>query len=116
MKVDYSIYPDHVAFNLKALHNGLLEEKFYTEHEIEEFGEYAMIEAAAPIFMKDWTANGEITEPSFEVMKEILQKTITYAIIHGLKEKKLIDMIEDENGEEVVFLTSAGKKYKEENK
>lgn len=114
MKADYSIYPDHVVINLRALHQGLLDENFYAEHEIEDFGEYSMIEAAAPIFMKDWVADGEITEPSFEVMKDILQKTITYSIIHSLKEKKLINTIEDEHGEEVVFLTADGKKHKKE--
>jgi hypothetical protein len=111
MKADYSIYPAEVANVLQKFHTGLLEENFYFDHDITEHGEKAMIEAAAPFFMKKWI-DGDEEEPTYEELLGIMQKTITYGIIYGLKEKKLIDTIEDENGEEVVFLTKKGKDLK----
>jgi preprotein translocase subunit SecB len=105
-------YPDKVARIMDIIHMSLTEDGFFVQNEIEKHGKRALIEAAAPILMKRWV-NGMIDEEIEEpVFQDILIKTITYAVLYELQDKKLVDFIEDENGEEILFLTEKGKQVK----
>ena len=55
--------------------------------------------------------NGEEIILSEAKMIDIFNELITTCCIESLKKKGIIDYIEDENGEEVIFLTDKGKEY-----
>lgn len=102
--------------------------KIYPKH-IEEYAD-KMIKVAS----EDPEANKDLDMDTFkkEICEKVLQKFLNnedelrlsesealdcvhYAIfqkaVKGLKEKGIVDTIEDENGEDIIFLTEKGKLY-----
>jgi len=103
-------YPEEVSVILTAIYESLTADGFFIEHDIVNQGKRSLIDAAGPILMKRWVA-GDLNPSDIPEndLKDILTRTITYAVIYELKEKKLVDTIEDETGEEIIFLTDAGR-------
>jgi hypothetical protein len=112
--IEKTNWPEPVAkltnFAVKAFKE---EGLFEAEPELEEEWFY---EALAEIaFHKFVAGNGDMIWSDEEVDKAIT-KGLAYSITMQLKKEGLMDWIEDENGEQIVFLTEKGKKVGEKYK
>lgn len=101
---------DHVQTILEALR----ETNFFIDFEIEE--DYALkhfTELITEKYIENPSMDYDFfwTEEEFQV---ILNKIITGSIMYEMKESGILESYEDENTEEVFFLTEKGKKLSEE--
>lgn len=62
-------------------------------------------------FMPKWIEGREPEEylENEEVFQNVIVRSITESVLTDLKARGMVDSIEDENGEEVFFLTTIGK-------
>lgn len=105
------MYPPTVENFLDQLELGLIESDFYCEQSPgydtdsptvrEEFGK---------VIFDRWQRGLELILTEQEFMS-IMQRCVAQSSIQRLVEKGLVDVIEDEHGEDVVFLTERGKQY-----
>jgi len=102
-------YPDTVKEfmeeSIKDLHYFFENENFFITP---EEGIKSYNEIVGPAAVKSWVETGEVCFDD-ENMTQLLVKIITNCAINSMKEIGLVDSIEDENGEEVMWLTNKGK-------
>jgi len=72
-------------------------------------------EIAGQAAFESWVATGEV-DLTDEDLETIMGNTILQSAIRSLREKKLIDWVEDEHGEPVYWVTELGKEYIEKTK
>lgn len=68
------------------------------------------IKSLCKSFLEKFIAGKDLKFDDFDEIKDILTTAIFDISVVSLKELKLLDTIEDENGETVIFLTERGKK------
>ena len=66
------------------------------------------------IFIEDFIEGGDFTF-TIESIAEAKTKAMVKTAIQDLKEEGLIDSVEDETGEEIIFLTKEGQDYYTQN-
>lgn len=90
---------------------------FFTEHEINN--KQYVFEYFCDVFTEKFI-KGEITDDDIIINEYEFHKYLTEIILisalQSLKENNLVDSIEDENNEEVFFLTELGKNAVKKNK
>lgn len=93
----------------------LVETNFFEDHEITDltFSKNYICEKLTEKYIEDGIdlEMGIFTEAEFDEMLRII---ITGSLLYSLKEKGFINSYEDENTEELFFLTDEGKKLIEE--
>lgn len=107
------IYQPIVLEYVEHLILGLEESNFFDDYEIEDLT--FIREHLSGILTEKFiegTLEGEFeeifTEDEFELL---LKEMIAGSILYELKDKSLVNSVEDQDGEEVFFLTEEGKKY-----
>jgi hypothetical protein len=105
------IYQPEVITKTKQIIEILSDINFFKDHEIEktDFAEQYFNDKLTEKFI-----NGEINDDGVfgeEEMENFLKEIIAGSILHQLKEKGYINSYEDENTDEVFFLTEEGKEY-----
>ncbi len=94
----------------EAFKDGLAEE---TSRPVEWFKPY-VIELLNQFFVQKFIHNLELRVAEDEVMK-LFNSCIGEIVLQSLKEKGLLNSVEDESGDDVYFLTKEGKEYTEDN-
>jgi len=104
----HSSYPENVIQFSQSLFDTLHQTGFFEEQKITST---AVLQKAKEVIQKEafklWIADGEITL-SDETLEKMLRTIITENTLRNLYEKGMIDYMEDEHGEEHIFLTSKG--------
>ena len=92
----------------------------YKEGLIEEFDtkdvkwlKNTALKAINDFFLKKFLDDGELILKDEKEAYELTKYLYAHVSIDSLKLKGLVDTIEDENGEEIIFLTRLGKEYSE---
>lgn len=104
----FNDYPLAVSELSERIVNSLKEDEIFKAEQIVE--DVAFLNFSE-FFLEKWVngdSSGEITADEFVF---IMKKTIIGSNLISLKNKELIDSIENENGEMVYFLTPAGKSF-----
>lgn len=107
MKINY--YPEEVQQWASSLSSILSEEGFFEDYEVSPVHGIPILERRlCEAILPNWLNEGDmnISEKSLE---EVMSCSITEALLYGMREKGLIDSIENETGEELFFLTNHGK-------
>jgi hypothetical protein len=122
MNIDFELleienYPVEVADHLRASIMALNEERFFEDNEIEKNGVRSYITVAGPVYMSRWV-NGTLDEAldDEEEITTVLKQTIILSVMFDVKDKGMVDLLEDEDGEPFFFMTQAGKDYLERTK
>jgi hypothetical protein len=107
-------YPDEVKDYVLNLYQALVDSAFFSENEIEKNGKAAFEYIAAPQIMKRWL-NGDIDSiiDEDDTLDLMLKQTIALSVFFNIKDKGLIGMMDDEDGNDFFYLTSAGKEFKQ---
>jgi hypothetical protein len=106
------IYPKTVIEKTELLIEGLFESNFFEEYEIDDltFVRQHLNDLLTEKFIK-----GELEDdsPLFldEEFEQLLKELVAGSVLYQLKLKGLVDSYEDDNTEEMFFLTEMGKKY-----
>lgn len=110
-----TIYPDSIELILSDLNNSLTNTGFFTDYP--EVTDSEIREVFGPYLFDKWISSGEpeITEQELETFEAMLSRVVANSTLNTLKEKGLIDWIDDGEGNEMVFLTDAGKSVAELN-
>lgn len=103
-------YPNSVSEFSGNLVEGLKEFGFFIEEP--DVDPSILFKNFCEEFMPKWIEGKEPEDylENEEVFQKVIIKSITESILTDLKEKGIVDSVEDENGEEVFFLTTEGKK------
>lgn len=109
-----SNYPKVVEEFVEKIHKHFLEENFYEEHGISEFGPDRTREVFGKMVFSNWIKNGiaDINEKEEEI-DDAIKIIITGSIVDNMKKIKLLNTYEDDNGVEKIFLTKEGKEFAE---
>ena len=109
-------YPDEVKNYIEEMYAVLEEDGFFKDNEIEENGKKAFIEVAGPQFMKRWVS-GDMNEVIDEddTLKLILKQTMALGLLFNVKDKGLLGLLDDENGDEFFYLTQEGHDFLDQN-
>lgn len=90
---------------------------FFQEENITstDYAKMAICELLTEKFLRGEISSDEEEGPRFteDEFKTLLSQIVTNNALSGLVEKGLINFLEDEDGEEMFFLTSKGKEYAE---
>lgn len=106
MEINY--YPEEVKQWASSLSSILFEEGFFEDYEVSPVHGIPILERRlCEVAFPNWL-NGDITI-SEKSLEEVMRSSITEALLSGMREKGLIDSIENETGEELFFLTNYGK-------
>ncbi len=108
-------YPQEVEKFLEAIDASLSEDGFYRDFEIEKYGSQALREVAGPLLMKRWV-NGDLEDLEDELIEQIMKETAAMGLFFSLRNKGMIDWVEDETGKDVMFVTQEGKQFINQNK
>ena len=103
-------YPEPVVFIAEQIYE-VFEESLVEECQKDaEYCEPIAMEKISEFMLPKFLKGEElmITEKEVDILLRICLAEISMT---ALKEKGLIDFMEDENGEEVIFLTEKGKNY-----
>ena len=116
LKTNNMNYPDEVKNYIEEMYTVLEEEGFFKENEIEQNGKRAFIEVAGPQIMKRWLS-GDMDEVIDEddTLYTILKQTVALSLMLNVKDKGMVEMLDDENGDEFFYLTQEGKDYLAQN-
>jgi hypothetical protein len=60
--------------------------------------------------MKLWV-KGQLTDIEDSVIEQIMKETAAMGLFFSLRNKGLVDWIQDETGEDIIFVTKDGKNY-----
>jgi hypothetical protein len=107
------IYQPIVIEETENLIEGLKESLFFDDYQIEDltYVRQHLLDAMTDKFIK-----GELDENIDEIFTEdeftkLLQELVAGSLLYELKQKGLVNSYEDENTEEMFFLTDEGKKF-----
>jgi len=113
-----TVYQPIVIEESEQLLIGLVESKFFEGYEITDltFARQYILEIMNEKYISGLL--GEETEELFteEEFTKMLQEIVAGTVLHELKEGGYLNSYEDENTEEMFFLTDKGKKYLESKK
>lgn len=106
------IYQPSVIERADELIEILIEERFFEDYEIENynFAKYYLRDKLTDKFILGTLENDEDDIFSEEEYETILREIVAGSVLYELKEKGLVDSYEDEDTEEMFFLTKEGKK------
>lgn len=109
--MDNSVYQPIVIKRANSVIRALTKSKFFSDNDIKDTGftlNYLCDILTAKFI--DGELEEDLTQPVFEPKEEIkiLSEIITGSRMESLKKKGVFDSIEDENGEELFFLTPLG--------
>jgi predicted transcriptional regulator len=107
------IYQPIVIEEAERIIDGLSESGFFKDYEIKNltFAKKRIMDILTDKFINGTLFDEEndlFTDLEFD---QLLKGLISGSILYDLKEKGLVDSYEDENTEEVFFLTEEGKKH-----
>jgi hypothetical protein len=103
-----SSYPEEVVLVMESIKDCLEEDGFFADIEVtSELGRQAFDAVAGPVFLQQWIDNGEVNIDADQLF-DLMKKTVVESCLFSLKNKGMIDSIDDE-GKEVFFLTTKGK-------
>ena len=107
------IYQPIVIEETENLIEGLKESLFFDDYQIEDltYVRQHLLDTMTDKFIK-----GELDENIDEIFTEdeftrLLQELVAGSLLYELKQKGLVNSYEDENTEEMFFLTDEGKKF-----
>lgn len=114
------VYQPIVIKETEILLQGLIDSKFFEDYEIENltFAKEYILEIINEKYISGLLGEGELGEEIFteEEFTKILQEIIAGTLLNELKENGYINSYEDEETEEMFFLTEKGKEYLKNNK
>ncbi len=107
------IYQPIVIEEAERIINGLSESGFFKDYEIENL---TFAKKHIKDILTDKFINGTLFDEENDLFTDLefdqlLKELISGSILYDLKEKGLVESYEDENTEEVFFLTEEGKKH-----
>ena len=101
-------YPQEVETYLNGIYESLVDEGFYFEEDIIEFGYEATRKVAGPMLLEQWLS-GEMNFEEDGWFEKMLKLIIVNGRMMSLEKKGLVGSIDDEHGEEVFFTTGNGR-------
>ena len=105
-------YPITVREWLETLYSNLKKEGFFEDQELglysEERVQYHFQEILGDAALQSWLKDGEVTLKEKE-LTILLFQVVVKTHVEELKNEGTVDSIEDENGDEVMWLTEKGK-------
>lgn len=107
------VYQPIVVEETEHIIQGLIESEFFSDYEIDDYT-YArqhILDLLTEKFIKGLLENEETELFSEDEFTKLLQEIVAGTILFELKEKGLINSYEDDNTDEVFFLTEEGKKH-----
>ena len=110
MTSNQRVYPEAVENTLDVLIDSVAEIEFKAPMDSNVLRDVI----GAAIF-EHWLAGSSLDEVTFGVdgMLKLLNRASAITLMQQMEEEGLIDSIEDETGEEIVFLTQKGKQTKD---
>jgi len=105
------MYPESVTSNAEKVYNVFAEDLITMTDRNAEFCKLCGMEVINRYLLPKFL-NGEDLLIDEDDVNKLFSMCIGNISIESLKEKGLIDTIEDEKGEEVIFLTKKGKELK----
>ena len=109
-------YPDTVQKWLDGVYNQLKDDGFFEEHEL-EISDLIEEKEVEEIFydvmgdeaLQSWLSHGEV-KVDVQTMTTTLFQVIVKIHVHQLKREGTVDSIENEKGDEIMWVTEKGKK------
>jgi len=110
------IYPPSVIEKTDDLIKILIEERFFDDYEIEnyDFATNYLRDKLTEKFILGTLESEEDDVFTEEEYETILREIVAGSVLYELKEKGLVDSYEDDETEEMFFLTEEGKKLLKE--
>jgi hypothetical protein len=109
LKSEEAVYPEDVTIRASYLTH------IFGENLKEDFIDSQLFfEEFCVFFITDFIEGGDFSF-SIDTIAEIKAKSLVRTALKDLKEEGLIDSIDDETGEEIIFLTKEGVKYYKDN-
>ena len=107
------VYQPIVVKNVDLIIEALTESNFFTDYEIEstDFAIQYFSDILTEKFIKGDLGGDDGEFFTEEEMNKYLKEVIAGSLLHELKNKGLVNSYEDDNTEEVFFLTEEGKEY-----
>jgi len=105
------MYPQSVNEFVAQVVQSLDESGFLTENDVDK---ESAIKAFGEVVFERWKRGDDLVMSEEDAIKG-MQLSIVEFIMKQLMNKNMIDSIEDENGEQVFFLTEKGKDYANKN-
>lgn len=107
------VYQPIVIEETEYFIEGLAESGFFEDYEIKD---YTFVRTHLLDIFTEKFINGSLTDEDTELFTEnefdtLLKELVAGSILFELKEKGIVDSYEDENTEEMFFLTDEGKKF-----
>jgi len=107
------VYQPIVIEETEYFIEGLAESGFFEDYEIKD---YTFVRTHLSDIFTEKFINGSLTDEDTELFTEnefdtLLKELVAGSILFELKEKGIVDSYEDENTEEMFFLTDEGKKF-----
>tara|TARA_Y100001938_G_C8076632_1_gene426507 strand:- start:881 stop:1228 length:348 start_codon:yes stop_codon:yes gene_type:complete len=105
-------YPHTVQEWLETLYSNLKKEGFFKDQELGLYSEervyYHFQDILGVVALQSWLKDGEVKLTEKE-LTTLLFQVVVKTHIEELKNEGTVDYIEDENGDEVMWLTQKGK-------
>ena len=107
------VYQPIVIEETEYFIEGLAESGFFEDYEIKD---YTFVRTHLLDIFTEKFINGSLTDEDTELFTEnefdtLLKELVAGSILFELKERGIVDSYEDENTEEMFFLTDEGKKF-----
>lgn len=107
-------YPEAINEWLEKVHSSLIQSEFYLENDIDPtIGKASLVSQAGAAALKSWVESGEI-RISEDSMIDILHMVMVESTLRSLQEKGVIGSLDDNQGDEVFYITEAGKSIMKE--
>lgn len=107
------VYQPIVVEETEHIIQGLVESDFFSDYEIEDytFARQYILDLLTQKFIDGLLENDEVELFSEDEFTKMLREIVAGTLLYELKERGLINSYEDNNTEEVFFLTEEGKKH-----
>jgi hypothetical protein len=111
------VYQPIVIEETEYFIEGLVESGFFEDYEIKD---YTFVRTHLLDIFTEKFINGSLTDEDTELFSEnefdtLLKELVAGSILFELKERGIVDSYEDDNTEEMFFLTDEGKKFMKNN-
>lgn len=111
------VYQPIVIEEAENILQGLIESEFFIDYDITDYtySKQYLLDILTEKYINGLLDNDDselFTEEEFE---QILKELVAGTVLYELKEKGYVNSYEDENTEEMFFLTEEGKKYLQNN-